>query len=117
MNAFWQKDQPDYLNSFQTITPDEGYLVNMNIAETLSVMGVPVQTRLIASVQSAGVLQYAPTGWQLIGVPFQTATPFSDYFNTTNSEVIKNFDGYWMPNGTTNSLQDLEMGKGYFLKQ
>jgi hypothetical protein len=105
MDSFWRAGQPDYLNSLQSIAPGQGYLVKMNTAGTLTVTGT----------HCTGVLQYAPTGWQLIGVPFQTATPFSDYFNTTNCEVIKNFDGYWMPNGTANSIENLEPGKGYFI--
>ncbi|MBK8806983.1 MAG: RICIN domain-containing protein [Bacteroidales bacterium] len=108
MDAYWKKGNQDFLNTLQTIEPGDGYLVNMNVAGTLSVTGVPVETRLIASLQSAG--------WHLIGCPFQTTTPFSDFFDPNNCETIKNFDGFWMPNGTVNSIQNLEPGKAYFGK-
>ncbi len=107
-NGFWKKGQNTALNSLKTITPGKGYLVNMNAAGTLSITGIP----------STSVLQYAPTlGWQLIGSPFQTTTPFSNYFTISNCQTIKNFDGFWQPNGTVNSITNLESGKGYFLKK
>ncbi|MBK8806042.1 MAG: hypothetical protein IPO21_05085 [Bacteroidales bacterium] len=80
----------------------------MNTAGTLSI------TETTISFSNFQISTYS--NWVLIGCPFQTPTPFSTYFNTTSCEVIKNFDGYWMPNGTMNSIQNLEPGKGYFLK-
>jgi autotransporter-associated beta strand protein len=105
MDSFWRAGQPDYLNSLQSIAAGQGYLVNMNTAGTLTVTGT----------HCTGVLQYAPTGWQLIGVPFQTATPISGIFGS-NISVIKNFDGFWMPNEAGSSIENLEPGKGYFIK-
>ncbi|HON52465.1 MAG TPA: cellulase family glycosylhydrolase [Bacteroidales bacterium] len=108
VNGFWKKGQNTAFNSLKTITPGKGYLVNMNAAGTLTITGIP----------STSVLQYAPTtGWQLIGSPFQTTTPFATYFNASNCQTIKNFDGFWQPNGTVNSITNLEPGKGYFLKK
>ncbi|MBK8806951.1 MAG: glycoside hydrolase family 43 protein [Bacteroidales bacterium] len=108
MDAYWKKANLNFLNTLKTIEPGNGYLVNMNNAGTLSVTGVPVEARLIAPLQSAG--------WHLIGCPFQTPTSFSNHFNSTNCETIKNFDGFWIPNGTNNSIQNLEPGKAYFIK-
>lgn len=31
--------------------------------------------------------------------------------------IIKNFDGFWEPNGTLNSIQNFEPGKAYFIKK
>ena len=107
-NGFWKKGQNTALNSLKTITPGKGYLVNMNNAGTLTITGTPY----------TGVVQYAPTdGWQLIGSPFQNTTPFDTYFNASNCQTIKNFDGFWQPEGTMNSIQNFEPGKGYFLKK
>jgi pectin methylesterase-like acyl-CoA thioesterase len=104
MDSFWRAGQPDYLNSLQSIAPGQGYLVKMNTAGTLTVTGT----------HCTGVLQYAPTGWQLIGCPYPTATPISGILGS-NLWVIKNFDGFWMPNGTASSIENLEPGKGYFI--
>jgi hypothetical protein len=112
MNSFWRTGQAGALNSLQTITTGKGYLVKMNAAGIL----------VISGTQCRGVLQYAPTGWQLIGYPCAGESsfapiPFSNYFNATNAEIIKNFDGFWQPSGTTNSVHNFEPGKGYFLKK
>ncbi|MBK8806949.1 MAG: glycosyl hydrolase 53 family protein [Bacteroidales bacterium] len=108
MDAYWKKVNLDFLNTLQNIEPGNGYLVNMNTEGTLSVTGVPVEARLIAPLQSAG--------WHLIGCQFQTTTPFSNYFNATNCETIKNFDGFWIPDEIQNSIHNLESGKAYFIK-
>ncbi|OQA98086.1 MAG: Carbohydrate binding module (family 6) [Bacteroidetes bacterium ADurb.Bin217] len=111
-NGFWKKGQISAFNSLKTITPGNGYLVYMNTAGTITISGIPC----------TGELLFAPTGWQLIGYPCTgeslfAPTPISNYFNTSNCQTIKNFDGFWVPNGTSNSLQNLEPGKGYWLKK
>ena len=55
------------------------------------------------------------SGWHLIGCPFQVETTFSSEFNSSNCFVVKNFEGFWIPNETTNSIVNFEAGKGYFL--
>jgi hypothetical protein len=107
--AFWRKGQNVAFNSLQKLTIGDGYLVNMNAAETINIVGMPtVETRLIASL---------PNGWNLIGCPYQTATALSSLFNATNTQVVKNFDGFWIPSGSTNSITTVDPGKGYFLKK
>jgi len=56
------------------------------------------------------------TGWNLVGCPYQVSTTLSSLFNATNTQSVKNFDGFWIPNGTTNSILTLDPGKGYFVK-
>jgi hypothetical protein len=107
-NTFWRKGQNVALNSLQKIATGEGYLVKMNIAGTLNVVGTPVETRLIASLQ---------TGWNLVGCTYQTVTSISSLFNTTNSKLVKNLDGFWIPGGSNNSITTLGPGKGYFIKK
>ncbi|MDA3883721.1 MAG: hypothetical protein PF481_10605, partial [Bacteroidales bacterium] len=55
------------------------------------------------------------TGWNLIGCPFQTPTPFTSDFNSTNCQLIKNFEGFWIPNETANSIENTEPGSAYYL--
>ena len=108
MDAFWSSNQKTIFNTINNITTGNGYMVNMNVAGKLLVSGKPVET------PKMGI----PTkNWQLIGCPFQTSTPLSNYFNTTNCSIIKNFDGFWIPNGTTNSFSTLDAGKAYYFKK
>jgi len=109
MEAFWRLGQNSVLNSLNTIISGNGYFVNMNIAGSLTFFGKPL-------TQSLNTLTLK-TGWQIIGCPYQTATAISSIFNDTNSLKIKNFDGFWIPNGTANSLTQIVPGKGYFLKK
>ncbi len=85
-----------------------GYLVKMSTATTLTIQGVPLnQTITIPN----------NPGWYLIGCPYQTVTPISNYFNINNCKQIKNFTGFWIPDGTKNSIINFEPGKGYFLRK
>ena len=107
MDAFWRKDQNPIFNKLTKITTGNGYLVNMNVAGILTINGFALSNVI-----------YPPsikTGWQLIGCPFQTNTLLSTYFNSNNCISIKNFDGFLILNGTTNSISNLEVGKGYLL--
>lgn len=107
MDAFWSAEQPDYLNMLKSVVPGEGYLVKMNAAGTLKLKGTP-----IAETQNIAVRQ----GWQLIGCPFQTATPAADVLGSDFSE-LKDFETYLIPNNTQSNLDLFEPGKGYFLKK
>ncbi|MCK9561527.1 MAG: RICIN domain-containing protein [Bacteroidales bacterium] len=112
-DGFWNKYQDAAFNSLKTITAGKGYLVYIEESNTLFLTGTPIQAADISS---------AAHGWQLIGYPAQgnlnfAPIPISDYFNSQNCHTIKNFDGFWLPNGTHNSLHNFEPGKGYFIKQ
>jgi len=109
-DGFWNKYQDAAFNSLKTITAGKGYLVYMEEPGTVFLTGTPMQASDIPSVAH---------GWKLIGYPAQgnshfAPIPISDYFNATNNSIIKNFDGFWQPNGTHNSLHNFEPGKGYY---
>jgi uncharacterized protein YjdB len=109
---FWLKGQNAAFNNLNTIEAGKGYLVKMNVAGNFVLSGTPIST-----------VAYSPTntlttGWNLIGCSYQTATAFSTYFTATNTQTIKNFEGFWEPtNGALNSIVNLEPGKAYYLKQ
>ena len=107
MNQFWRKGQTDEFNGLKTITSGAGYLVNMNAEGTLSLTGVSASSNFQIPTFS---------NWYLIGCASQTAIPFSTDFNASNCIAIKNFEGFWKPVGTTNSIENREPGKGYFYK-
>jgi hypothetical protein len=81
----------------------------MNVAGTLNIVGTPIVETL-----SATSLR---NGWNLVGCPYQSATPIATIFNTSNSKLVKNLDGFWIPNGTINSISRFEPDKAYFLKK
>jgi hypothetical protein len=81
----------------------------MNVAATLSIIGTPIVIR-----NSQFVIN---PSWQLIGCPFQSSTPLASLFDASTASIIKNFDGFWMPVGTINSIQNLDSGKAYFIRK
>jgi len=107
MDAFWEKGQNVAFNGLKSITTGNGYLVYMNTAGVLTITGV----------QTSSGLSALKIGWNLIGCPFQISSALSTYFNATNTTLIKDFTGFWMPTGATNSISTLDTGKGYFLKK
>ena len=108
-DAFWSKGQNIAFNSLNAITSGQAYLVNMNAAGKLSVTGTATAT---------ANFQYPTTaGWHLVGCPFQTATTIATQITPTSTTTyVKNFEGFWTPNGV-NSITNIEPGKGYFLKK
>lgn len=108
-SAFWQANQPNYLNSLNTLTAGDGYLAYMNTEGTATVVGVPMdETQNTANQQS---------GWSLTGCPYPAPSLFSNNLNTSNCQVIKNFEGFWQPDGGQNSIDSFVPGKGYFIKK
>jgi hypothetical protein len=104
-DGFWEKGQIAAFNSLTSISDGGAYFVFLTAPATLTVYGKPVSFPLNLK-----------SGWNLVGCQYQQNTTFSNDFNATNCLMIKNFDGFWIPNGTTNSIQNFEPGKGYFLK-
>jgi uncharacterized repeat protein (TIGR02543 family) len=107
MDGFWNKTQNALFNSLKNIIPGQGYFVKMNTAGTLNVLGTAISVSIPTT----------KTGWQLLGCTYQTATAITTNYSTANCSVIKNFTGFWIPSGTTNSITQIEPGKGYFLKK
>lgn len=108
-SGFWVPDIPVEFCSIKTIDSGRGYLVKMNNDGVLSVTGNPVN--------ESTFMFNLKTGWNMIGCPFKNATNFSDLFNATNCELIKNFDGFWAPDNIQSGILQLFPGKGYFLKK
>ncbi|MBK8806499.1 MAG: hypothetical protein IPO21_07605 [Bacteroidales bacterium] len=103
---YWKKGNTELFNSLKTIVSGEGYMVYMNSAATITITGRANTTKTI-SQHSAG--------WHLIGCPFQTKELFSTHFNTSNCEIIKSADGFWQPQGSTNSIEEFVPGEAYYV--
>ncbi len=108
-DGFFQQNQPIYLNSITKLQAGKGYLIYNAKAETVELSGVQT-TATTASLKS---------GWNLVGCPFATAATIDATYGTVLSatSVVKDFTGFWMLNGTTNSINDIEPGKAYFIKK
>jgi len=107
---FWQASIPDYFTTLDMIMAGEEYLVDMNDSRILIVTG-------IVNSEIGNTVPLQEDGWQFIGCPFFISTPFSNNFNTTNRQLIKNFDGFWNSAKSHNSIDSFKPGKGYFIKK
>ena len=107
IDAFYDPKQTATFNSLTTIEAGKGYLVNMAAAGTVSVTGQAVST----------VTYSLKPGWNLIGYPSNTTGTISTKLNSiwTPFVSIKNFDGFYIKNGTTNSLTNLVPNYGYYV--
>lgn len=105
MDAFWRKDQPEFLNTLTAIVPGNGYLVKMYTGGELTLAGTRTVPRPYNEKQ----------GWQLAGCPYQAPQPVAKVLGS-NSVELKDFSGFWMPSNVQNSITDFEPGKGYFIR-
>ncbi|MDA3882264.1 MAG: Ig-like domain-containing protein [Bacteroidales bacterium] len=105
---FWVASLPAQLNGISHIEAGKGYLVYMNSAGTLSLTGTVINNPVVEELQQ---------GWNIVGVPVQTEIAFSSLFDETNCQRIKNFDGFWQPDGGTYTIQNLQPDTAYFMLQ
>jgi len=106
-DSFWLNNRNTNYNSLKSITAGKGYIANMKSAKILSVKGTPI---------SILPMPANTLGWKLIGCPYPSAISFSTIYNSSNCEIIKNFEGIWIPNGSSNTINNIEPGKAYFIK-
>ncbi len=106
---FWKKDQASGLNGLHEIEAAEAYLVYMNAAGTLSISGSEC---VVFDIESS-----LKQGWNMVGCPMQSESLLSTLFSHTKTELVKDFEGFYEPNGTLNSITEFEPGKGYFVKK
>lgn len=110
-DGFWIKNHATELQSLHYMQPAKGYLIYANSAHSIEITGALCDRWFTNHI----------TGWQLIGTPAQNSgvqhsIPFNENFTPNNTHIIKNFDGFWEPQGTLNSIYQFEPGKGYFIK-
>lgn len=106
-DAFWGADLPSFLVGITDIEAGRGYLVFNTLDETVTVSGTEISATEPALKQ----------GWNLIGSPFSSSKTVSAFFGTNiqNVKTIKDFNTIYTNGGTTNTLQNIEPGKAYFL--
>ena len=81
----------------------------MNAAGTLSISG----SECVAFDIESSLKQ----GWNMVGCPMQSESLLSSLFSQTKTELVKNFEGFYEPKGTLNSITEFEPGKGYYVKK
>lgn len=106
-DGFWKSGQLPAYNSLKSIADGGAYLVKMKTASTLHVLGAYVTLPYSISLQ---------TGWNLVGNPMPSVQSISSKVGSIPVQSIKNFEGFWIPGGTLNSITNFEPGKGYFIK-
>lgn len=106
-DLFYNQHQPAYLNSLKKITPAKGYMLYNMVDETVQVNGSPATADAHTFI----------AGWQLYGVSARESKTVDDVFTSDlqNIRLIKDFDGYWQPDGTENTLNEIKPGKAYFI--
>jgi len=97
-------------NSLKYIEQGKAYLVKMLSSETLTIDGANCK------ITTSTILSQSKTGWNMVGCPNQTETAISTAFDITKFVTIKNFQGFYIPGGTSNSLISIKPCEGYFLK-
>ena len=107
-NGFYDPSQTAFKNSLSTIELGKGYLVKVATATTLSVVGQPAPATSIK----------LKSGWNLIGYPKQSAGTITNSLSGiwTQFLQLKDFNGFYIKNGTMNSLNNMSPNAGYFIK-
>jgi len=108
--GMFQTDIPDYLNSLTEVVAGEAYIVEMNDGITLHLPGNIINAEGASTVLKAG--------WNMVGFPLIESVNVENALAGIEPyvEVVKDFDGFYIPNGSTNSLSVLVSGHGYFIK-
>ncbi len=95
-DGFYHVDKAAKLQSISEIVPGEGYLVFMNEAATLEIEGYALK-EYISTLK---------TGWNLVGVPQNTAKNVSDLPSSVTA--VKDL--------SNTTVQQLEPGKAYYIQ-
>lgn len=107
-DGFYSSVNISSLNSLDTITGGKGYLVNVASAQSLTKIG---SSALKENIQ-------LKKGWNLIGFPYGQIKDISTTIAPISNKivVIKNFDGFFQPGGSLNSISNFVPGVGYFIQ-
>lgn len=106
-DSFWLSSQDKAFNGLSSIAAGRGYLVKIAGNASVSLRGT----------QMKEVIHPTVAGWNLVGCVFQSETPFSSFYSAANCEVVKDFDGFWIPQLTGASISLMKPGKAYFMKR
>jgi uncharacterized protein YjdB len=98
-------------NSISSIEQGKGYFINMKAAASITITGLP------SSFTGTKLFNKMKTGWNMVGCIYQATTPIATAFDITKISSVKNLSGFYIPNGTANSLTNVVPNNGYFVKK
>lgn len=104
-DGFYKKGIASELQSLQYIQPGKGYLVYVSTPSVLVISGNAVKS----------YTSELKTGWNLIGVPLSINVGISTIIPSKTIQ-IKDFDGFYEPENSLNSISNFESGKGYYIR-
>jgi endoglucanase len=105
-DQFYRSDMPSFYNSLTKLSTGVGYLIYNGAADTtITLTGQPVTKSLN--------IDLLKNGWNLVGI-----SSVGVKANTTGStvQIIKDFDGFYIPSNTKSSITTMQAGKAYFIK-
>ena len=104
-DGFYKVGQAANLQSLTQLTLGTSYLVKMKTAQTITVTGTAPGTVTVTLKQ----------GWNMLGYPVSTTKATTTVLSTiwTNTQTIKNFDGFL--DHTSGTLNSMIPGEGYFI--
>lgn len=108
--AYFAPDNPEYLNSLDTIEIGQAYLIYSGTATNLAVNGdIVVASEYTTELHS---------GWNMVGIPYNGPRSLEETLQgiIDNVEAIKNYNGIYIPGESGNSLNTLVPGAGYLIK-
>lgn len=106
INEFYIPNQPQFLNTLETIEPSQGYLIFAGESTSLNIEGYQVQSYYSSMLQ---------LGWNLVGVTGGADVGIDALFINTNITVVKDFNAFKKNTGE-GELNTLQIGKGYYVK-
>lgn len=108
--SFWLLGQPDFLNGIDRIESNKAYLISVDQSFEIVATGQAVENPEV-------IIPNEESGYYMQGCPFADNVTFEDAIGNQVSRVlnIKNFEGYWLPESGTYSINAFEPGMGYFI--
>lgn len=110
-NTFFHSTYNPIMNTLNNLSVSKGYYVHVSSSVEYAVHGSAI------NLSSLPILSLK-RGWNLIPYPFSNTRNIDVIFASISNKIeqVKDFDGFYEPNGSSNSLSDLIPGKAYFIK-
>jgi len=109
--SYYRSTNNSVFNTLKYLGQQKAYFVKMKNANTLKITGTPT------IVLKNDIRNSIVTGWNFVGCPYQTSTAISNIFDITKVSTIKNTSSFYIPNGTSNTLNNFVPSSGYFVKK
>jgi len=108
-DSFYEKKNYKHFNTIDSIEVHHPYLLYNTVQEQIDIVGA-LQPNLEQTSLNAG--------WNMVAFPLDTMQQINDKVVDIREEIqtIKNFDAFWKPSISWNSLRYFVPNKAYFIK-